>query len=850
MQFELRPQNNTQKDEENDHLGWSSFTPDDQVSIMDQAARNDDILNDDILPASNEPNIDNQNLSNDLSHEQDTEHLAESFLDYNQALKVIFEQAEEGITYDFDCEAPNDHIRRSILSSLRRISSIAETENPDIYRLSLNDTIFVDISKSTGAVISMNKLTAFETRLLAQGKENDVPFSREKLTEFRPSTDLHTHLAGALKPDDLINIGRNHNATYPISKLEKMGIDASQYTTADGRSISMSDLSDSDLKIFKDSLMLPLSTQETFTKMEEIYDLRGPLTKNKELMPDFLWALANDYRSTGVQYAELSFSSFLNTGEDGAEWMQILEDYLPDIEEQTGVKLRIVAGLWRHSDKEWSLDDVDRLTSAVAKSPYIVGCDFMGHETNKTTDFEDELRMLSEYSMQSDPNFTIRVHAGENPIFDSNVRDVLRIIYDEHKLAEERDGVSYPYPNIRIGHGLYGVDDETLGLAKEIGAIIEFNMSSNLALNNVDGISEIPIKRYLDKDVDVVLGTDGHGLYSTFGEQEIILATAAGLTERDFEKMRMTEQKILAAKREREATHPHITDIPTLYKSAQYSTEDGAPRWNDVIANKYKQEAIEAETQLIAKMNSLGIIADKDAIAEAIDGKTPILITGASKGNWKTISDEDQDSIRIVTQALANVLNPETAYFVTGGTNFGAEKTVHEAVYRRNQESQDQLVCWGTLTMDAAHDGAAGVMPNTVTHVSILETKDGRKVKGWKNLPDTQIDLLGENGEMIALGGGDIVKNMIQRAHNLGVNLHLMNGPKGASTSKSHALIGHGYSFETPQELIKSLYRRNPQLFLPDFSLEQLDAIVTEAEKEISAYPYSEQDRTHGQSRD
>ena len=848
MDSESTPRGNDQAVEQKDYFGWGNISPDETTDQNPQnAPEASDISYEGIGDIV--VRFENPDFADDQSHELDREHIGESFLDYNQIVKVVFEQVDGEISYDFDCKAPNEHIRQSVISNLHRISSMSETEDPDIYRLSLNDTVFVDVSKSTGAITSINKLTAFETRLLAQGKEVDVPFSREKLTDFRPATDLHTHLAGALKPDDLIRIGREHNAPYPLSLLEQMGIDSSQYSTEDGKNVALSDLSDSDLETLRDRLVLPLSNQEVFTKMEEIYRLRGPLTKNKELMPDFLWALANDYKSTGVEYAELSFSSFLSQGEAGAEWMQILKDNLPAIEEQTGVKLRFVAGLWRHSDKEWSLDNVDLLTSAVARSPYIVGCDFMGHETNKTTDFEEELRMLSDYSMKFDPNFTIRVHAGENPIFGTNVRDLLRIIYDQHRLAEERDGVKYPYPNIRIGHGLYGVDDETLGLAKEIGAIIEFNMSSNLALNNVDGISEIPIKRYLDKDIDVVLGTDGHGLYSTFGEQEIILATAAGLTERDFEKMRMTEQKILAAKREREATHPRITDVPDLYRSAKYSTEDGSPRWTKEVADRHKQEAADAEARLIAKMDSLGIVTDKNAIAEAIAGKTPILFTGASKGNWKTISDENQDHIRVVTQALINVLNPETAYLVTGGTNYGAEKTVHEAVFRRNQESQDQLVCWGTLTMDATHNETTGVMPNTVTHISILEGEDGRKVKGWKSLPDTQIGLLGDSGEMIAIGGGDIVKNMIQRAHNLGVSMHLMKGPEGASTSKSHALVGHGYSFETPQDLIRSLYERNPQLFLPGFSLDQLDAIVAQAEQEIAAYPYSEEDRTHGQAR-
>ncbi|MBR5419229.1 hypothetical protein IK110_03200 [Candidatus Saccharibacteria bacterium] len=805
-----------------------------------------------------EDSSDAQDGSSTEKHEQ--AHSAESTLDYSGALKVSFDKNEDGdMTYQFDCEAPNEHVKENVIESLQRISSISRSEEtPGTWRLSLNETFFIDVDEATGQVESINKLTAFETRLLAQGKENSIPFSREKLTDFRPETDLHTHLAGALEPDDIISIGRDHEAPYPISSLKKMGIDVSAYESADGKNVLMSDLSEEDLKTFKEHIMLPLVAQETFTKMEEIYALRGPLTKNVELLPDFLWALADDYQASGIKYTELSFSSFLKTGEDGAQWMQALEDTLPAIEEKTGVKIRFVAGLWRHSNNEWSLDNVDLLTSAVAKSPYIAGCDFMGHETNSTEEFKEELGMLAEYGMKEDPHFTIRIHAGENPIFGKNVYHALKAIKDEHDLAEQRDGCEYPYPDVRIGHGLYGVNEETLALAKEIGAIIEFNMSSNLALNNVDGVNEIPIKKYLDAGIDVVLGSDGHGLYSTSGEQEIILAAAAGLTPEDFEKLRATEQTILAAKAEREATHPNIEDVPALYENASYSTPDGQPRWNDEVAQRYKEESAREEAELDEKLRALNMESDQAAIAEAIKDKVPILITGTSRKTWAYLSDEDQDRIRVVTQILADVIDPDKAYIITGGTNFGSEKAMHEAVQRRNQEGDKQLVCWGTLTMDATHHNLDGLAPNTVTHASILRTSDGRKVKGWKHLPDTQIGLLGERGEMIALGGGDITKQMIQRAHNLGVSLHLMDGLKEtfskdkkdvASTAKSRALSGHDYSFSSAKDLIASIYERNPQIFVPGFNLDQVEEYLERAEEEVAGAQYSEYERTYGVER-
>lgn len=752
----------------------------------------------------------------------------ESFLDYNQVLKVIFEITGERVDYDFICSTKDERLSNSIIENLKSISSLEETDNPEICRLSINDTIFINLNKRTGEIESVNQLTSFETRLLAQSKTSSVPFSREQASDFTPKTDLHTHFAGALTPETLIEVGKSHNIGYPTWILTKMGIDISQYDVDKNGNVLINSISEKDMETIKEHLMISPITQETFNKMEEVYAFRGPFTKNKELFPDYLRALAEDYKRTGVEYAELSFSAFLTD----KEYMQMLEDNLPQIEEETGVKLRFLTGLWRHSDQEWNLDDTDRLMR-IAKSPYIVGVDVMGHETNSTDTFMEELQMLARYSMREDPNFAIRVHAGENPMFMDNVKRALEIVYDEHKAMEEETGKKQPMPVVRIGHGLYGVNDKVLDMAEEMKAIIEFNMSSNLALNNINSITEIPIKKYVDRGIDVVLGTDGHGMYSTFGGQEALLATAAGLEPSDFEKIKATEQRVIQRAIERESTHPRISDVPQLYSDMEYSTPNGEHRYTKEVEEKYRQEKQSASKRLREKIDYTGAITDEKQIEEDTEGKIPVMLTGASKSNWPNILPEDQEYIKLTMQVLANTLNPETTYVVTGGTNFGVEKTMHEAVHRRNEREENDLILLGTLTMEAAAEGDKGVEPDTITHATILEI-DGRKASNWMELPDTQLEYVRERkGYMIAVGGGGVVNDMIQRAHNLGVDMHLMKGPYGASTNKSKSLAGNDYSFETIQELLQRLYERNPNLFSKDFSLEDVETYIEQAKQDL-----------------
>ena len=752
----------------------------------------------------------------------------ETFLDYNQILKVVFELTDESIDYDLICDTGDKRLSDTIIKNLNEITTIQETDNPDIYRLAVNDTIFINISKSTGEIESINKLTAFETRMLAQSKSKSVPFERKEGAEFVPKTDLHTHFAGAMTPDILIDVGKKNKISYPSKLLKKIGIDVTNYSIDENGNIELETINDKDIATLKEHLMISQVTQETFNKMEEVYTLRGPFTKNKALFPDLLKALAQDYKDKGIEYAELSFSAFLSD----PEYMQMLEDNLPQIEQETGVKLRFLAGLWRHSDQEWNLDDTDRLMR-IAKSPYIVGVDVMGHETNSTDTFMEELQMLARYSMREDPNFAIRVHAGENPMFMDNVKRALEIVYEEHKAMEEETGKKQPMPRVRIGHGLYGVDDKVLDMAEEMEAIIEFNMSSNLALNNINNISEIPIKKYIDRGIDVVLGTDGHGMYSTFGGQEALLATAAGLEPSDFEKIKATEQRVIDRAIERESTHPRITDVLQLYSDIEYSTPNGEHRYTKKVEEKYKQEKQTASKRLGEKIAYTGAITDEQQIEEDTKGKIPIMLTGASKSNWPNILPEDQEYIKLTMQVLANTLNPETTYVVTGGTNFGVEKTMHEAVHRRNEKEDNDLILLGTLTMEAAAEGDKGVEPDTITHATILEL-DGRKASNWMELPDTQLEYVrARNGYMIAVGGGGVVNDMIQRAHNLGVDMHLMDGPYGASTKKSKSLAGNDYSFKTIQELLQRLYQRNPNLFSKDFSLDDIDTYIQQAQQDL-----------------
>ena len=725
----------------------------------------------------------------------------------------------------------------NVISNLEKIISIKQ-ENGG-YNLYLKDECFAHFKEDKGSQkiildteLPQKHLTAFEMRTLARKNVELKIFARDDINGLKHSTDLHTHFAGCLSPEDLIEIGIKHDLSIPSGLLSKADVDTAKYGKEANGDVKLSDLTSDDLQKYASSMRIPLEQQETFNKMEEIYVMRGPFTKNKELFPDLLRKVAESHAKSGIKYAEFSLSSVIGD----MDVLKTLHKELPQIEKDTGCQVRFLAAMWRHSDKEWNQDEVDRI-KAVAQSPYVVGIDFMGHETNSTTEFGEELKEIAKWAALHDPSFVMRVHAGENPRFQDNVKDVLKIVKEATKEAEIESGSTLKCPEIRIGHGLYGVDEECLQLCKETGAVIEFNMASNLSLNNIDNIKDVPLRKYIDNEIKFVLGSDGMGIYSTNPEQDIILAHAAGVSKEEFIEMNEFEEQLIDSKGQRfEEKNTQIQKLLDSGKNFEdifkpkYNTADGKTHYNDDVWQRKNAEIKKLQEFLNSEISRVGAETDPDKVANVMAGKMPILVTGASVKAWPNISEEQQDEIRTAMQVLVNVIDPEKAYIMTGGTNHGVEKQLHEVAHSRNLKYSPQLAVIGTLTEEAAYQDRASIEENTITHAVVLSL-NGKIAKRWFDLPDTVLNVVEENkGEMIAVGGGGIVRDMIQRAHNMGLGINLMNGPEGASTDK--ATIMPEYAFEGAKGLIEKLYNKHPDIFVKDFDIRKLDKNIEDARGE------------------
>lgn len=608
-------------------------------------------------------------------------------------------------------------------------------------------------------------LSPFESRFLADnGFPHPVRGARAAATAAAAAcaglvTDLHSHFAGCVGAHDLLRIGLECGVTFPRPLLAEAGIHA-----AGSDALPLADLPAHLLDGLRASLEIPLDRQTTFADMERIYRLRTPLTKHPRALLPLCRQIARDYARMGIQYAELSISNVVEAGR-----LRALHSELPAIEEESGVRLRFLAALSRHDDLEWDLDYIDRLRE-LAGSRVLVGLDFMGHETNSTRAFARQLREVAVWADRARPGFALRVHAGENPAHPENVRVAVESVlgFDVR---------------LRIGHGLYGVDEATLDLLRSSGTIVEFNLNSNFALNNIQTSREAPLLRYVRAGVPIVLGTDGYGIYQTSPEMEARVALLSGLAEQDFAAIRRTEAAYVEARTEYDARwtpEPREFRVPADSPNRLYSPH---------ILARRAAEMGRRDRALSERLSALGIpLLDQGGLARLLAGRRCLSFAGAWAKSWDRISPPNQERVRSEIARLFDALAPEEVVVVSGGTRFGVEGIVQEHARRRG------CAVLGTLVSETP---PTAIEAGTVTHAYVVAEKLHGKAAGLYAL------LKEQDGFCVFIGGGAIVSDEIQTAGNLRVPYLLMDGPEGASTE--HARQQPGRAFTRAEEVLEAL---------------------------------------------
>ena len=526
--------------------------------------------------------------------------------------------------------------------------------------------------------------------------------------------------------------------------------------------------------------------------------------KNNSLRQDKLLWIAREYKKQGIKYVEIADTDLAKTGEPAVKLLEEVHQIFPTIEEETGVKIRFLIGIRRIpltiiKDQKTSstyLKENINVLRAVGKSPYVVGSDFIGEEINDISDLQPAIKEIVKYVNKEDKDFTIRIHAGENDSLRDNVRKSIMCVKQSLEPNQKM-------PRCRIGHGLYSENLDTeagkelMNLMKETGVVIEFQLTSNVRLNNLSDLSNHPIKKFLENGIKCVQGTDGCGMYGsdTFDEQ-LALQNLLGLTNQDFEKMRAVEDEIISknntyfeekSKKFEQFLNGRTIREAVLEAEEQYTKETEGQEELRITNN------LETEKELKQKIKPLPT------------DKVPVIIAGGSFNTKGRETIASQEGLKVLKEFIKEI-DSDKVYFVIGHKMQGYEKAVVDIAKELNKK----------VEIDA-------IVPKMVTE-KVKNRLLNENVNGICISPETEE--LGiyksfnyeiferRKAVVIAFDGNSPVLNLVQEAKNgKGKSKIYVNKENTLLNEKAETLEGYVVPFEMQNNnIIGKIFEDNPEI--------------------------------------
>ena len=402
--------------------------------------------------------------------------------------------------------------------------------------------------------------------------------------------------------------------------------------------------------------------------------------RRNTLFQDKLLWIARNYAAQGITYAEISDTTLVK--KDGAAGMlSQVHEVMPAVSRETGVTLRFLAAIRRipltivrdrTQTGNYFRENLEVL-AAVAGDPYVAGSDIIGEEINPVTDLKGVIDRIVKIAAGF-PGFTVRIHAGENGSLRNNVEGSIRCV-------KGALGDGQPMPRMRIGHGLYTPNLRTkkgrdlIREIRESGVVLEFQITSNVRLNNLSSMEEHPLRQYLDAGIRCVQGTDGGALYGTDSiDEQLSLEKMLGLSFEDQMRMRECEGEIVSACLEDFETKLRLfRNEIAAGKTASYSGDSVLEFYREKI-----EESIHAGIHMTTRDTRRNVAAElADRIQELPEKGEPIVICGGSFNNDRRVTGVREEDRAVIDRLLAEG-DPGTQFFVVGHKISGCEKYLIE----------------------------------------------------------------------------------------------------------------------------------------------------------------------------
>ena len=403
--------------------------------------------------------------------------------------------------------------------------------------------------------------------------------------------------------------------------------------------------------------------------LQSLKDKENNIYADLTLYEDTLLWIGRQYQKKHIKYVEISDTTLVKKDASNARMLAQIHRILPLVKAETGVDIRFLAAIRRipltlvkeNIVSGNYLTEAIQALKVVCKDPYVVGSDFVGEEINDIGELKAVIREIVTQIASQDKNWTIRIHAGENDSLKGNMAKAIALV-EEALLPGQR------FPYLRIGHGLYCAKlnsrqgQELLAKIKKHDIVLEFQLTSNVRLNNLIDLHTHPLKKYLSEGISCVMGTDGYGLYGTDSiDEQLALSNFLKVSDAEFELMKSAEDAIMQRQQEN-----------FCCKSAALALSLGGQTVLDYYLSELQRDFddIHDVTFEIHKQPSYPVFKEK--IAELPWDKYPVVVAGGSfsSGGAAKLSEDDKKLL----DTLLTKLDPTKIFFVVGHKLQGHEK--------------------------------------------------------------------------------------------------------------------------------------------------------------------------------
>ena len=496
--------------------------------------------------------------------------------------------------------------------------------------------------------------------------------------------------------------------------------------------------------------------KEMLIKMIEDTKKGSPYAKNNLRQDKLLW-IAREYQKQGIYYTEISDTTLTKKGIPAIELLEEVHQIMPEIEKETGVKIRFLVAIRRipltiikdaKTSSNYLRENLNVL-KAVSKSPYVVGCDFIGEEINDISELKPAIEEIVQYVCNEDNGYTVRIHAGENDSLRDNVKKSIECVKQSLKPGQKM-------PRVRIGHGLYTtkLDSEKgrklMQEIKDSGAVLEFQLTSNVRLNNLTTLKNHPIKKYLENGIKCVQGTDGCGFYGTDTvDEQLAIQNLLGLSNEDFLKMRKVEDEIIE------------------HENKYF--EEKSKKFNEFLAGRTIREAIlnlEEKIEEENKNNTIELRVNHNIEAESIlDYKIkelpldriPIIIAGGSFNAKNRETKVTEEGLNILEDLIKKIDNKKV-YFVVGHKVEGYEKAIIDISNKLNKDFEIYAIVPKMISKEVGEK----LLNDNINGVRI--STENEEFGIYKSFNYEIFER--RNSIVIAFDGNSPVSNLVQEAKN------------------------------------------------------------------------------------